>query len=352
MTETLVIALGGNAITRPGERGTIPQQFAHTAETLEHLVPLFRSDRRIVITHGNGPQIGNILIRSEEGERRVPPLPLDTCVSDSQGGMGYMIQRVADEMFRREGIRRECATVITQVVVDRNDPDFSHPSKPVGSFHSAEELEKLRVEKPHWRMKEIEPGRWRRVVPSPRPLDILEKESIAAMLAAGVIVVACGGGGIAVAWDGPKLVGVEGVIDKDLASCLLAKQVRANRLIIVTSVDQVAISYRQAGTTMDQQHRRCRCARACWQTANFRRARWARRSRRRLTSSRTAARSALSPRPRRSPKRWRATPARTSWRPGETARWHSPRHDHRKRPHPDLRLAQPRAGQRHGRGAR
>ncbi len=243
MTETLVIALGGNSITRPGERGTIPQQFAHTAETLEHLVPLFRSDRRIVITHGNGPQIGNILIRSEEGERRVPPLPLDTCVSDSQGGMGYMIQRVADQMFRREDIQRECATVITQVVVDRNDPDFANPSKPVGSFHSAEELEKLKVEKPHWRMKEIEPGRWRRVVPSPRPLDILEKDSIAAMLAAGVVVIACGGGGIPVAWDGDRLVGVEGVIDKDLASCLLAKQIRAHKLIIVTSVDKVAIAY-------------------------------------------------------------------------------------------------------------
>jgi carbamate kinase len=243
MRETLVIALGGNAITRPGERGTIPQQFAHTAETLEHLVPLFRSDRRIVITHGNGPQIGNILIRSEEGERRVPPLPLDTCVSDSQGGMGYMIQRVADQIFRREDIRRECATVITQVVVDRNDPDFDHPSKPVGSFHTAEELEKLKVEKPHWRMKEIEPGRWRRVVPSPRPLDILEKDSIAAMLEAGVVVIACGGGGIPVAWDGERLVGVEGVIDKDMASCLLAKQIRAHRLIIVTSVDKVAIAY-------------------------------------------------------------------------------------------------------------
>jgi carbamate kinase len=245
MRETLVIALGGNAITRPGERGTIPQQFAHTAETLEHLVPLFRSDRRIVITHGNGPQIGNILIRSEEGERRVPPLPLDTCVSDSQGGMGYMIQRVADQMFRRERIRRECATVITQVVVDRNDPDFDHPSKPVGSFHTVEELEKLKVEKPHWRMKEIEPGRWRRVVPSPRPLDILEKESIAAMLEAGVVVIACGGGGIPVAWEGERLMGVEGVIDKDLASCLLAKQIRAHRLIIVTSVDRVAIAYRK-----------------------------------------------------------------------------------------------------------
>jgi carbamate kinase len=243
MKETLVIALGGNAITRPGERGTIPQQFAHSAETLEHLVPLFRSDRRIVITHGNGPQIGNILIRSEEGERRVPPLPLDTCVSDSQGGMGYMIQRVADEMFRREGIRRECATVITQVVVDRNDPDFTDPSKPVGSFYAAGDLETLNREKPHWRMKQIEPGRWRRVVPSPRPLDILEKDSIAALLEAEVVAIACGGGGIPVAWDGPKLVGVEGVIDKDLASCLLAKQVRANKLIIVTSVDQVAIAY-------------------------------------------------------------------------------------------------------------
>jgi carbamate kinase len=245
MRETLVIALGGNSITRPGERGTIPQQFEHTAETLEHLVPLFRSDRRIVITHGNGPQIGNILIRSEEGERRVPPLPLDTCVSDSQGGMGYMIQRVADQMFRREGIRRECATVITQVVVDRKDPDFDHPSKPVGSFHTAAELEKLKVEKPHWRMKEIEPGRWRRVVPSPRPLDILEKESIAAMLEAGVVAIACGGGGIPVAWENGRLAGVEGVIDKDLASCLLAKQIRAHKLIIVTSVDKVAIAYRK-----------------------------------------------------------------------------------------------------------
>jgi carbamate kinase len=247
MIETIVLALGGNAITRPGERGTIPQQFAHTKETLEHLTPLFHSDRRIVITHGNGPQIGNILIRSEEGERRVPPLPLDTCVSDSQGGMGYMIQRVADEMFRREGIRRECATVITQVVVDRNDPDFAHPSKPVGSFYSAEDLKRLTVEKPHWQMKEIEPGRWRRVVPSPRPLDILETESIAAMLQAGVIVIACGGGGIPVAWDGDRLVGVEGVIDKDLASCLLAKQVRAHKLIIVTSVDQAAVAYGKPG---------------------------------------------------------------------------------------------------------
>ena len=122
MTETLVIALGGNAITRPGESGAIPLQFVHTAETLEHLKPLFRTGSRIAITHGSGPQIGNILIRVEEGERRVPSLPLDTCDADCQGGMGYMIQRLACELFRREGIKREAATVITQVLVDRDRP--------------------------------------------------------------------------------------------------------------------------------------------------------------------------------------------------------------------------------------
>jgi carbamate kinase len=237
---TLVIALGGNAITRPGEPGTIPQQFAHTAETLEHLLPIFRSGCGVVITHGNGPQIGNILIRSEEGERRVPRLPLDTCVSDSQGGMGYMIQRVACELFRRQGIRRSIATIVTQVLVDRNDPDFTHPSKPVGSFFS----DRCQAA-PHWRVREIEPGRFRRVVPSPRPIAILEQEAIACLVAAGVIVVACGGGGIPVAWDGDRLTGVEGVIDKDRASSLLATGIGARKLIIVTSVEQAAIRFRR-----------------------------------------------------------------------------------------------------------
>src|SRR5664280_3584595 len=135
MAETLVIALGGNAITRPGEPGTIPQQFQHTGETLEHLMPLFRGDSNLAIVHGNGPQIGNILIRVEEGERRVPRLPLDTCVSDSQGGMGYMIQRIACELFRREGIDRTAVTVITQVLVNEDDPDLVHPVKPIGQIY-------------------------------------------------------------------------------------------------------------------------------------------------------------------------------------------------------------------------
>src|SRR5690242_11359336 len=138
--ETLVIALGGNAITRPGEPGTIPQQFAHTAETLEQLKPIFHGDYSLVITHGSGPQIGNILIRVEEGERRVPRLPLDTCDADCQGGMGYMIQRVAMELFRREKIDRSAATVITQVLVNEGDPSLVHPTKPIGSFYDAAEV--------------------------------------------------------------------------------------------------------------------------------------------------------------------------------------------------------------------
>ena len=218
MTDTLVIALGGNAITRPGEPGTIPQQFEHTAETLGHLIPLFQSDARIVITHGNGPQIGNILIRSEEGERRVPRLPLDTCVSDSQGGMGYMIQRIAFELFRREGIHRTAATVITQVLVNEGDPDMVHPSKPIGRFYTTAEIDDVRRDRPHWQVAEIAPGQWRRVVASPHPLRIMEEDAVRCLLQAGIVVIACGGGGIPVAWEGDRLVGVEGVVDKDRAS--------------------------------------------------------------------------------------------------------------------------------------
>ena len=242
MGETLVIALGGHAITLPGEIGTIPQQFAHTAETLRRLAPLFRADNRIVITHGNGPQIGNILIRVEEGERRVPRLPLDTCVSDSQGGMGYMIQRLACELFRREAIPRTVVTVITQVLVDEEDLR-SEPSKPIGAAYTGEEAARMRAERPHWLLREVAPGHFRRMVSSPKPLRILEEAAIARLAEAGVVVIACGGGGIAVAWEGDRLVGVEGVIDKDLASSLLARDLHAHKLIIVTSVERVALCF-------------------------------------------------------------------------------------------------------------
>jgi carbamate kinase len=252
MAKTIVIALGGNAITRPDEPGTIEAQFAHTAETLNHLLPLFRSDHRIILTHGNGPQIGNILVRVEAGESAptpVPHLPLDTCSADCQGGMGYMIQRLASEMLRRDTSGayrpRSVVTVITQVVVDKHDPDFQHPSKPIGRFFTAGEIERIRSEKPHWKIREVEKGRFRRVVPSPRPLDVLERDAIAGLSEAGVVVIACGGGGIPVAWENNHLVGVEAVIDKDRASSLLATQIRADKLIIVTTVAQAAIRYQK-----------------------------------------------------------------------------------------------------------
>ncbi len=247
MTEKIVVALGGNSITRPGEPGTIPQQFDHTSETLAYLKPIFHRGCGLAITHGNGPQIGNILIRVEEGERRVPRLPLDTCVSDSQGGMGYMIQRLACEMFRREGIRRGVVTLITQVLVNSEDADFQHPTKPIGPFYSVEEARRWREERPHWLIAEVEPGRFRRVVPSPRPIGIMEEDSIAELVDAGVVVIACGGGGIPVAWRNDRLMGVEGVIDKDLASSMLATQIRAHRLIIVTSVPHVSLHFGKAG---------------------------------------------------------------------------------------------------------
>lgn len=247
MPETWVISFGGNVITRENEPGRIPDQFAHTAEMLDGFVDLFRTGDHIVLTHGNGPQMGNILIRVEEGERRVPPLPLDTCVSDSQGGMGYMIQRIGYQLFRREQIPRDIATLITQVVVDRNDPDFRNPTKPIGSFYNAEDMAMISREKPHWLLRQIEPGRFRRVVPSPRPLDVVEKNVIRRMVEAGFVVVACGGGGIPVAWENQRLVGVEAVIDKDLASSLLARQLGTERLVIITTVAQVALNYKKPG---------------------------------------------------------------------------------------------------------
>jgi carbamate kinase len=247
MPETWVVSLGGNIITRENEPGRIADQFTHTAEVLEALLDAFRSGLRLVLTHGNGPQMGNILIRVEEGERRVPPLPLDTCVSDSQGGMGYMIQRLGCQLFARERLRRNIATVITQVLVDPADPDFRNPTKPIGSFYHAADLELIRREKPHWVLKEIEPGRYRRVVPSPRPIDVIEKDVIAALIERGCVAIACGGGGIPVAWQEGRLVGVEAVVDKDLASSLLARQLGAHRLVIITSVRQVAVCYKKPG---------------------------------------------------------------------------------------------------------
>lgn len=240
----LVVALGGNAITRPGDEPSVGTQFRRTRETVDHLLSIIESGTyRLVITHGNGPQIGSILLRSdiatEAGE--LPPLPIDSAVADTQGAMGYMIQQCLSNALWESGIRLPVVTVVTQVLVDEEDPAFLRPTKPIGRFYPAEQVEKL---KHHgWIMTEQQDG-WRRVVPSPLPREIIEQEVIGAVLDEGIIAIACGGGGVPViAGEGGSLKGIEAVIDKDLATALLATNLGAHTLAILTGVDSVALNY-------------------------------------------------------------------------------------------------------------
>jgi carbamate kinase len=243
---TLALALGGNAITRPGDEPSVAAQFRRTRATVEQVMPVVSSGRwRIVITHGNGPQVGNIMLRSDLAAEAgaLPRLPLDTAVADTQGGMGYMIQQCLADALWESGLESPVATVITQVVVDEDDPAWNAPAKPVGAFYPADQVTDL--ERHGWVLAEDAQGRgWRRVVPSPEPIEIVEQPVIAELLRAGVIVIACGGGGIPVVADAAgSLRGVEAVIDKDLATGLLAAGIKAAALAILTEVDAVYVHY-------------------------------------------------------------------------------------------------------------
>ncbi len=243
-TDTILIAFGGNAISPDNEEGTIPQQFAHTEETMRELVTVLEGRYpRCVITHGNGPQIGNILLRSEIAAPAVYPLPLDTCVSDSEGGMGYMIQQVLRNVLVDGGDARAVACILTQVLVARDDPAWDNPTKYIGRSYPEDQARELMANR-GWRMK-LDAGRgWRRVVASPTPLEIVELDVIRALLDSGVFVIAAGGGGIPVIRDEHRrLRGVEAVIDKDLASSLLASQLGIGTLAILTGVEKVAIDF-------------------------------------------------------------------------------------------------------------
>jgi carbamate kinase len=242
----LVLALGGNAITRPGDEPSVAAQFRRTRATVEHLLPVIASRRwRLLLTHGNGPQVGNILLRSDLAAEAgaLPRLPLDTAVADTQGGMGYMIQQCLANALWESGIQSPVATVITQVIVDDHDPAFEDPSKPVGRFYPADQAGELK--RHGWTLKRDAQGRgWRRVVASPPPLEIVEQPVVRRLLDEGVIVVACGGGGIPVYADAAgSLTGAEAVIDKDLASALLARTVGAHTLAILTEVDRIYLNY-------------------------------------------------------------------------------------------------------------
>jgi carbamate kinase len=243
----LVIALGGNAISREDDEPSVAAQFRRTRETAELLVPIIESGRfRLVITHGNGPQVGNILLRADLATEAgvLPPLPIDAAVADTQGAMGYMIQQCLSNALWESGIRIPVVTVVTQVIVDEDDPDFSDPSKPIGRFYDDAHAESLQSEY-GWTMKRDKSSRkWRRVVPSPHPREIVEQDIVRELLDEGVIVIACGGGGVpVVAGEGGSLTGVDAVVDKDLASALIAESVDADVFAILTAVDRVFIDF-------------------------------------------------------------------------------------------------------------
>jgi carbamate kinase len=242
MGRLAVVAVGGNSITKAGQRGTIPEQFANARETSRHIAGMISKGWDVVITHGNGPQVGNILLRAEMASTVLPSLPLDTCGADSQGAMGYMIQQVLGSELAKKGIKRDVVTVVTQVVVDPADPAFSKPTKPIGPFYTQQEAERRQAEDGWNVVKDANRG-WRRVVASPIPKRVVEAASIKALLDAGSLVIAVGGGGIPVIEQEDGLKGVEAVIDKDHASRLLANDIGANLLIISTDVEQVALNF-------------------------------------------------------------------------------------------------------------
>ena len=242
-----VIALGGNAILPAGRSGTIGEQFAITVTAMEEIASLLRAGRRVVITHGNGPIVGNILIRNEAVRDAIPPMPLDVCGADSQGGIGYMIQQSLKNVLAGDP-ETDVVSIVTQVRVERNDPAFDDPVKPIGPYYSAAEAAELEHNR-SWKMVEADGKGYRRVVASPYPVEILESRTIKRLVEAGTIVIAVGGGGIPVIDDNGRYRGAEAVIDKDLASSLLARELGAERLIILTDVDAV---YQDFGTELAQ----------------------------------------------------------------------------------------------------
>ena len=250
MKKIAVVALGGNALIRGNEAGTIKQQEKNTYNTLVNLIALLKKDFNIVITHGNGPQVGNILLRNEAGynEYKIPKMPLDICVADSQGGIGYMIERQMKNILIEHKIRRNVITVVTEVLVDINDQAFKEPTKPVGAFFLKEEAELL-ARANNWVIKEDPRKRgWRRVVASPKPLEIVNKRIIRDLVKKGAIVIAAGGGGVPVYRDKKKqLQGIEAVIDKDLASSLLANEIGADAFFILTDVKNAYINFNKPG---------------------------------------------------------------------------------------------------------
>ncbi len=243
MASRTVLALGGNAILPASGPGTIDEQFRVTEATMEQVLALLRSGEQVILTHGNGPIVGNILIRNEAAADTIPPTPLYICGADSQGGIGLMLQQALHNVSSREGIDTHVVTVVTQTVVDPNDPAFKNPTKPIGPFFTESQARRMEQER-GWTLREDAGRGWRRVVASPDPVRIVELETIRTLVGIGQVVIAAGGGGIPVAQTPEgEYRGVEAVVDKDLAAVVLAAAVKADRLVIVTAVDRVALNF-------------------------------------------------------------------------------------------------------------
>jgi carbamate kinase len=241
--KTIVVAIGGNSLIRDDQHMTVPDQYAAVVETAGHITGLIERGFRVVITHGNGPQVGFILLRSEHSRGILHEVPLDSIGADTQGAIGYQIQQAMQNEFRKRNVKKSAATIVTQTLVDRDDPAFLKPSKPIGRFYQREEAEdRMRVEK--WAMIEDAGRGWRRVVPSPKPRKIIEADVIKHLIANEYLVIAAGGGGIPVIQDERgDLQGTAAVIDKDLASAVLAREIGADLLVISTAVEKVYFNF-------------------------------------------------------------------------------------------------------------
>ena len=250
MAKLAVLAIGGNSIIPDKNRQTVEDQLEAIHQTVEHIVELIKDGLQVVITHGNGPQVGFILRRSEiaHESKELHPVPLKNCVADTQGALGYQIQESLGNALNRHGLDKSAVSLVTQVEVSQNDPSFKNPLKPIGSFLSEEKVRELAAQNPDWAFKNDSGRGWRRVVPSPAPTKIVQIKAIKSLVEKGFLVIAGGGGGIpAVLGDHGSLMGVDAVVDKDLTSSLMARDLKADLLVISTSVPGVYLNYGREG---------------------------------------------------------------------------------------------------------
>ncbi|MFH1583929.1 MAG: carbamate kinase [Actinomycetota bacterium] len=243
MSKVAVIAIGGNSLIKDKDHQTVPDQFETTRQTCVHIAGMIEKGWDVVITHGNGPQVGFILLRSELASNVLHTVPLDSCGADTQGAIGYMIQQSLYNEFKKRKIDKQATTVVTQVVVDKNDIAFKNPTKPIGPFYNEKKAKEYSNER-NWSIMEDAGRGWRRVVPSPIPLEIVERDAIKSLINKGFVAIAVGGGGIPVVKDkNGNLYGVEAVIDKDYASGLLANSINADLFLISTAVEKVTLNF-------------------------------------------------------------------------------------------------------------